>query len=252
MEDLATVPPMPQHEDQRPPSQPVGGGLRRAPIRDSIRIAKLKPRPALNGHAYSSPVTTLRDETFDGPRMPVLNDDPDSDAAEPPGIPRTTSQTRTHNHARKRSNTGPRPAPPNSFHSFPANAGLSTRSLKSSAGARELDSAFPPRGPSVPTSADGTVKHHISQISHDPMPVIRNNFFDAVGSGTVRMEAFIEPKDTPPKERMQVRKQVPPLGNSWATRPKSKKKDLRYWGIGGSTDSMGAGRARSEDPFRGF
>lgn len=81
------------------------------------------------------------------------------------------------------------------------------------------------------------------------MPVIRNNFFDAVGSGTVRMEAFIEEKDTPPKER---RKQGPLLGNSWARQPVSKKKDLRYWGIGGSSESVGVARGRSEDPFRGF
>lgn len=251
MDALATIPPMPQHEDLRPPSQPVGGGLRRAPIRDSIRVAKSKPRPSMNGHAYSSPIATLRPETIEGPRMPVLDDELDSDAAEPPAIPRTTSQTRTHNHARKRSNTAPRPAPPNSFHSFPANAAASTRSLKSST--HNVYPAFPRRGPSAPTSVDGTTNQYNSQVSHDPMPVIRNNFFDAVGSGTVRMEAFIEPKYEAPKERRHGRNKVPLLGNSWAKPPASKKKDLRYWGIG-SSESMGSRSkgAENEDPFRGF
>ncbi|KAG7004425.1 hypothetical protein G7Y79_00025g057110 [Physcia stellaris] len=250
MDDLATLPPMPQQEDQRPPSQPTGG-LRRAPIRDSIRVAKSKPRPSLNGHAYSSPITTLQHQPLEAPRAPALEDDPDSDAAEPPAIPRTTSQTRTHTHVRKRSNTGPRPGPPSSFHSFPANT--STRSLRSSSASNDVYSAFSPHSPSIST---GTMNHHLSQLSHDPMPAVRNNFFDAVGSGTVRMEAFVE------EPKRQGRKQVPPLGNSWArdAREANMKKDLRYWGVGSVDQARGKKRGVGmesalkgvEDPFLGF
>ncbi|KAL8786667.1 MAG: hypothetical protein Q9195_008121 [Heterodermia aff. obscurata] len=257
MDDLATLPPMPQHEDQRPPSQPIGGGLRRAPIRDSIRVAKSKPRPAMNGHAYTSPIATLQhSQTLEGrPSLPVLNDDLDSDAdaAEPPAIPRTTSQTRTHSHARKRSNSGPpRPGPPGSFHSFPVNSG-STRSLRSSSTSQD---AYP-RRPSVSASVRGSMRHH---MTHDPMPPLRNNFFDAVGSGTVRMEAFVDE----PRRKERVPRKAPLLGNSWAKEGRenhSKRKDLRYWGVGGVEAAAGKKKKPGglekalmgvENPFEGF
>ena len=229
MDDLTSIPPVPQAEYPRPPSQPAGGGLRRSSIRDSIRIAKSKERRTTGGRAYSSPITTLPHASFEAIKMPALPDDAESDAAEAPSIPRTAAQTRTH--ARKRSSSGPRPLPPISTSAFPAGIGAlnSARSLKNPSTANGC-SALSTRGrPSQPT--------------HDPMPPldpIRNNFFDAVG--TARMEAFVERGGN----KGVVKKQSPtlPLVNNWAR--KTGKKDLRYWGVGRETESSSRGL---EDPF---
>ena len=196
----------------------------------------------IGSHAYSSPITTLHLDSLNDPRPPILADEPDSDAAEAPSIPRTAAQSRTHN--RKRSSTGPRPAPPNSFHSFPTSAAMaSTGSLKNPTIPSSDFSAFPPRDPGA--SSHG---HRPPQLLHDPLPPldpIRNNFFDAVG--TVRMEAFVESK----KKR---RPAAQSLGNSWAGEKKTGKKDLRYWGVGGEKVAGDAGVMGMglEDPFRGF
>lgn len=242
IDGLTTVPSVPQTEYHRPASRSASGGLRRSSIRDSIRVAKSKERPAIGGHAYSSPITTLQHQAIEGVGMPASADDVESDAAEAPSIPRTAAHTRTH--VRRRSSTGPRPGPPNSFHSFPSGpVNASTRSLKDPS--KHEYSPFPPRAPgaSAPSSvhnAHDTISHRPSQPVHDPMPPIRNNFFDAVG--TVRMEAFVEGKDVREK---RAPKKPPPLGNSRAR--KSGKKDLRYWGVGGENPRKGL-----EDPFMGF
>ena len=229
MDDLTTIPPVPQAEYPRPPSQRAGGGLRRSSIRDSIRVAKSKERPTTGGRAYSSPITTLPQASLEDIRMPALPDGTGSDAAEAPSIPRTAAQTRTH--ARKRSSSGPRPLPLNIRPGFPVGIGAlnSARSLKTPSIANER-SALAARGqPSQPT--------------HDPMsPLdpIRNNFFDAVG--TARMEAFVERGGV----KGVVKKQPPPssLRNNWAR--KTGKKDLRYWGVGGEKAPSSTGL---EDPF---
>jgi len=245
MDDLATVPPVPQTENQRPASRSASGGLRRSSIRDSIRVAKSKERPAMGGHAYSSPITSLQHQAIECVGMPAVTDDIESDAAEAPSIPRTATHTRTH--ARKRSNTGPRPAPPNNFHSFPAGAvNASTRSLKNPNPHDYSALSTQDLGAPAPGNAHDTISRHHSQVVHDPMPPIRNNFFDAVG--TVRMEAFVEGKEIRGKK---VPKKTPPAGNRWAKKPG--KKDLRYWGVGGERTTGGSGPEKgSEDPFLSF
>ena len=247
LDGLTTIPAMPHEEHQRPSSQHASGGLRRSTIRDSIRIAKLKERPSMRGHAYSSPISVLQHGRLESPKLPTLADDPDCDAAEPPAIPRT---------ARKRSSTGPRPALPSSLHRFPAGAAMASTHVLRSPSIQDL-SKFPTHGSdaSAPMSAHGAIQNNPSQWDHDPMPPIpssglRNNFFDAVG--TVRMEAFVEEKES--MERERERRRQPPLGNSWAKG--HSKKDLRYWGVGGELNNgmdgvMGAGMGM-EDPFRGF
>lgn len=239
------VPPMLQTEYQRPASRSASAFPRRSSIRDSIRVTKFKERPTMGEHAYSSPVTTLYHQAIDGVGIPTIADDIESDAAEAPSIPRTATHTRTH--ARKRSNTGPRPARPSGFHSFPAGTvNASTRSLKNPNA--DDYSAFPPRDPgaSAPASAHDTMSDPPSQAVHDPVPLIRNNFFDAVG--TVRMEAFVEGKEVRGKK---APRKPPPRGNSWAKKPG--KKDLRYWGVGGERVPGGSGPEKGlEDPFSGY
>lgn len=208
----------------------------------------------MGGHAYSSPITTLQHGRLESLGMPILADDPDSDAAEPPAIPRTAAHTRTY--ARKRSNTGPRPVLPGS-HSFPSSAAMASTRISKSPSVQDL-SVFPSHGSdaSAPESAHGIIQDNLSQQFHDPMPPLplsklKNNFFDAVG--TVRMEAFVEKKVGVGEGEGEQRRQ-PPSGNSWAKG--YSKKDLSYWGFGGepkewAKGEMGTG-PRMEDPFQGF
>ena len=82
------------------------------------------------------------------------------------------------------------------------------------------------------------------------------------------MEAFVEKTDEPRKKDRVTRK-APLLGNSWAKEgnvPGTKKKDLRYWGVGtveGTGETMAKKKKKKasglekalmgvEDPFEGF
>ena len=88
----------------------------------------------------------------------------------------------------------------------------------------------------------------ISETNTGSSHVIRNNFFDAVG--TVRMEAFVdeEEKQAPPR-RKDARSQRARQG--W-------KKDLSYWGVGGPIgpdvrlQRGNESRWKGDDPFKGF
>ena len=80
------------------------------------------------------------------------------------------------------------------------------------------------------------------------------------------MEAFVVQREDERRVRRESRK-PPPLGNSWAKelngRERKRKKDLRYWGVGGveGVGERGARREKKgmekalrglEDPFKGF
>lgn len=165
--------------------------------------------------------------------MTHVEDDPTVDAAEAPHVPRVSY------HNRKRSSTGPRSGPPSISHTFLNKATLSSSnvSLKASL-ARDGFSAFPSSG------SLGMADHQLGS-SH----MIRNNFFDAVG--TVRMEAFID----------EGEKAMPSGATETLTHRgrQGRKKDLSYWGFGGPIghDLMKMQRGnelrwRGDDPFRGF
>ncbi|KAF7594301.1 hypothetical protein BBP40_009701 [Aspergillus hancockii] len=156
LHDLATLPPIPREEFE--PSAPTAT-LRRNPIRDSIRIAKGRPRPRPRGRRpfkHPEPV----------PELPAELDI--ADAADPPTVPRFS------NHSRKRSNTTPRVPMIRSF----SNQGTvpSMPSLQGSS-----DAYAPVAIHSGPSSVSGRT----SEAS-----VRTGNYFDAIG--TVRMEAFID------------------------------------------------------------
>jgi hypothetical protein len=243
MDDIAMARPLPQQE--YPPAIPVGGGLRRTPIRDSIRVAKGRPRPTLNGRSYTSPFSHIRGQAIPEAVSPSLDIDEESDAAEPPHIPRTAS------HSRKRSNTGPRPVLPNSFHSFPSQlAQTSTQSLRDTA-TRE---PYPPYADTAQISAKGSINYRNADVHNLPPPVVRNNFFDAVG--TIRMEAFVDSEEDRQNGYAQnsLNKKE---RRSYRTRH-GRKKDMSYWGVGVSAGSEmtthqgNEPRGRGDDPFKGF
>src|SRR5690625_3921169 len=181
--DLATLPPVPQQNDYTPPPPPPQAALRKNPIRDSIRVAKSKPRSAPNNNrkftAHASPVPELPMGEVDGSQ-------PIAEAASPPNVPR---------HSRKRSNTAPR-APPSAFRAFSNhNANLnsildanqapkpSTYSATSN-GSSDIYAPSSSVGAHGVQSGQSSFSRRTSEAS-GPSSVGMNNFFDAVG--TVRM-----------------------------------------------------------------
>lgn len=233
--DLDFRPPVPKQEDEPPPRQ-AAATLRRNPIRDSIRVAKGKARPNINGsRAYTSPVGGIRPEPIQeadlhyGPNEQIL------DAAEPPHVPRFSS------HTRKRSNTGPRP-------SGGAFRGLANHAAFTSN--HSLNTATSGEG-HVPTTFGG-INHGSGRSSFSQRTseaggrpgIIVNNFFDAVG--TVRMEAFV---DRPRRYDGEEQVQRPPR-KSYRTR-QGRKKDMSYWGAQ-RVEEGGEVVFRPDDPFRGF
>ena len=257
MEDLSSPPPLPQQEYQPPPSQEGNSSFRRAPVRDSIRIAKARSRPSLGAHSFSSPIGEVEKQILQNTPMAWADRDVDSeDAAEPPQVPRTAM------HARKRSSTGPRPVPLSSLHSYPAhgNGTVSSSSLQGPTSRDKYDRFMPSsRGASAsgPSTTDITMTHSTSNTNRDsyigPSPVVPDNFFDP--AGTMRMEAFVVGRsENVPLERAQTdHARAKKEARSYRTR-QGRKKDLSYWGVAesaGPSEAQGA-RMREEDPFTGF
>jgi hypothetical protein len=230
--DLASLPPVPPQNDFVPP--PPSAALRRNPIRDSIRVAKSKPRSTPNNNraftAHASPVPEL-------PTGEVNGSQPIAEAASPPNVPR---------HARKRSNTAPR-APPSAFRSFSnqnSNHNSNHAPMPSTYSGTTNGSSdiYAPSSLGAVHSGQSSFSRRTSEAS-GPSSVGMNNFFDAVG--TVRMEAFID--------RTEVSRQR--VGQR--SRKGGKKRDPGYW-----PQSPDSEFPRSEDgsemffhrddPFRGF
>ncbi|KAE8334667.1 hypothetical protein BDV24DRAFT_145523 [Aspergillus arachidicola] len=156
LHDLAALPPIPREEFA---SSAPTATLRRNPIRDSIKIAKGRPRPRPRGkRAFKHPEPV--------PELPAEVDM--ADAADPPTIPRFS------NHSRKRSNTTPRIPMIRSF----SNQGTVPLMPPTQA-------AFEAYAPPTTNSGQSTVSGRTSEAS-----VRTGNYFDAIG--TVRMEAFID------------------------------------------------------------
>ena len=228
--DLETPSPEQQPESiPRPPSREPFIGVRRTPIRDSIRISKAKSRPSIGPHSLSSPPS---DTGFINSAAVALEDiEPDSEeAAEPPQIPRVAA------HSRKRSSTGPRPAPLSAFHNYPSPAVAASSIDLHGPTARDKYEKFSAtsRSGSGPATAQSTMTD---------ASVVPNNFFDAVG--TVRMEAFVEKK-----ENRRGEKKEPKEARSYRSKQGKKKNMMSYWGV--SEAAGGEARRKAEDPFRGF
>ncbi|KAL4925897.1 putative nuclear migration protein [Aspergillus undulatus] len=220
VQDLAALPPAPQEEYTRP--QPTAT-LRRNPIRDSIRIAKGRPRPFPKSKkrafpdGHPEPVPELPSDFADDVRA-------SEDAAAPPTVPRFS------NHARKRSNTAPRMPIPN-IRSFSSQNTMP--SMRSSSDA----------APGPPSHSHGlnSVRSSFSHRTSETSSVRTGNFFDAIG--TVRMEAFIDQTESNRyrnASRRHTRKGSTPWSMSQAT---------SYPELDSPFEESGY---RHEDPFRGF
>ncbi|KAK2831968.1 hypothetical protein FQN49_006984 [Arthroderma sp. PD_2] len=225
LDDLATLPPVPQVETGQ---RPLTAALRRNPIRDSIRVAKGKNRPVPH---KSRAAATTNQATVPEESFPELPGGPDHsiESADPPNIPRFAS------HSRKRSNTAPKPMPmANPFRSFSGNAAAPSTYSSTTAGSSDLYSPTSAT-PSVVHSGQSSFSHRTSEASgHAPAGMA--NFFDAVG--TVRMEAFVDRAEVPRQRGYRGKKK-----DQW---PQSPDIEFRESEVG-SNDFF-----RSCDPFRGF
>ena len=206
-------------------------------MQDPISVAKVKPRPSIGGHSYSSPIGSIEQEIIEGAKIPWEDEEAESDdAAEPPQVYRVTG------HARKRSSTGPRPVPLSAFHSYPNNA-MAVASSTSLQGPtlREKYDRYTPHAPvaSGLNTRHSTLNRHISESSIVAPPVVPDNFFDT--AGTVRMEAFVERNE---KENVASSR-----GKSYRTR-QGRKKDMSFWGL--DTSGANSGLGSPKDPFTGF
>lgn len=234
--DLATLPPVPQQSDFVPPPPPPAA-LRRNPIRDSIRVAKSKPRSTPNNNrtftAHANPAPDLPSGEADGSQ-------PIAEAASPPNVPR---------HARKRSNTAPR-APPSAFRSFSNHTSNqnSNHAPKPSTYSATTNGSSDIYAPSSSVGAQGvqsgqsSFSRRTSEAS-GPSSVGMNNFFDAVG--TVRMEAFID--------RTEMARQR----GGYRSKAGGKRRDANFWAQSPDTEAPLSENGseiyfRQDDPFRGF
>lgn len=222
LDDLATLPPVPQVESG---PRPLTAALRRNPIRDSIRVAKGKTRQVPNKSRAGAPAqATVPEESF--PEMPGRPSN-GGDCAAPPNVPRFAA------HSRKRSNTAPKPLS-NPFRSFSGNTVAPSTYSSTTSGSSDLQSPTSVAHSGV-HSGQSSFIHRTSEASGHPPPGMAN-FFDAVG--TVRMEAFVDKSDVPRQRGYRGRKK-----DYWPQSP-----DLEFR----ESDGGGNDFFRNYNPFRGF
>ncbi|OKL60559.1 hypothetical protein UA08_04409 [Talaromyces atroroseus] len=180
--DLASFPPVPQEE--YPAARPPAATLRRNPIRDSIRVAKGKPRPQPSKRSFTDH-SALAPEYTSGAGLDL---DPIMDAADPPTIPRYSG------HTRKRSNTAPKAPLTAAFRSFSSHATLPSNYSAITAASSDL---YAPSSSGAPGLISGrsSVSRRTSEASGPTSSIVNGGLFDPVG--TMRMEAFIDHVELP-------------------------------------------------------
>ncbi|KAI9884224.1 MAG: hypothetical protein M1823_003996 [Watsoniomyces obsoletus] len=246
--ELMSLPPPPVPEMEHHPKSHLSG-LRRHPIRDSIRVAKSKNRSVSSKTETSVPASvreTIDEGSSTTTGLAVVI------AADPPTVPRFST------HGRHRSNTGgapplgglrsfshpPLPLP--SSHQQPSGPGSHGRSEPYGSGSLLNGQS----GLSVSSSGPGTFSHRTSEMSTAP-GLTRSNFFDAVG--TVRMEAFVRGSTPSPVAGHRGPQGSPQLplhdGHHWPA------KQQPWSGKVGAFDhrfEVSDEFLRADDPFRGF
>lgn len=240
-DDLTSALPLPKHEGQHRFSQERMSVPHRTAMQDSIGTARVIKRPSIGAHSYSTPTGLIEQEIIEGARLPWEDEEAESDdAAEPPQVHRVAAQ------ARKHSGTGPRAVPLSAFHIHPNNvmAMGSTSSLQGPTSGEKYDGYRPQPGMrSGAHTMRSTLTRSITESSIVPSPVVPDNFFDC--AGTVRMEAFVDDRETDYILSSRGKSQRARQGGE---------KDMSLWGSDASVAGSGWGSAREkgEDPFTGF
>ncbi|KAJ5088098.1 hypothetical protein N7456_011714 [Penicillium angulare] len=240
LQDLAVLPPVPQEEAAA--VIPHHAALRRNPIRDSIRVAKGRPRPMPKGKrsfpGASVPVPEIPTEDLES-----LN----SMAADAPHVPRFSNHNQ---HNRKRSNTAPRPPALHAIRSFSSQGTMPSSHSGTTAGSAEtyFSPVVPPGLPPGIMSGGSTMSRRTSEASGRTTNTTASNMFDM---GTVRMEAFIDhhaeqinrPRVAPPQPPLPRQRHVRKASSQWS--------QGRYEYDAPSVDDSELS-FRPDDPFRGF
>lgn len=218
--DLTSIPPIPREDPMPPPRVPA---LRRNPIRDSIRVAKVRGRPgpgrsfSSSNFKQSSAVSAVPGD-FSLPPIRDLRYDED-EPCDAPNVPRFSAR-----HMRKRSNTAPR-LPPSAFRSFgisaTSNSTHKAPSTYSATTAGSSDRHSPTTFAPSMKSRQSSISHRTSEIS-GPSSTGTNmgpgtgNYVDT--AGTMRMEAFVDKQEvTRPRVNDARRRRAKRDANTEAT-----------------------------------
>lgn len=226
-------PPIPQEEyNPRPPT----ASLRRNPIRDSIRVAKGKPRPQPSKRSFTDNSALNPEYSSTG-----FDLEPIMDAADPPTIPRYAG------HTRKRSNTAPKAPLSAAFRSFSSHATLPSNYSAITAASSDIYATSSMGIASGLMSGRSSVSHRTSEAS-GPSSIGNGSLFDPIG--TVRMEAFIDRVEHP-------RSRTTNLANYNSRNRLPRKAENAQWNAGNSFDLARSedgseSHYRNEELFRGF
>jgi hypothetical protein len=225
LQELASLPPVPTEEAS--PTPPTAS-LRRNPIRDSIRVAKGRPRPMPGKRSFNSAGAP--------PSVPELPSNASIDlAAAAPHVPRFS-------HNRKRSNTAPRPPALHALRSFSSQGTVPSSHSGTPVGSPELH--FPAMAPIPVGSRRSSVSRRTSVTSGRAPSVAGSNLFDM---GTVRMEAFID------HHAEQMNRPRPAPRQRHTRKTSSQWSERRYeFDTPSVVDSEFSYRPDGSDPFRGF
>ncbi|KAJ5750896.1 hypothetical protein N7533_007924 [Penicillium manginii] len=234
LHDLAAVPPAPQGEIGSP--TPPTASLRRNPIRDSIRVAKGRPRPMPKGkRSFGNTPDPV-------PEIPLPTPADDDLAADAPHVPRFS------NHNRKRSNTSTVPRPP-ALHAIRSFSSQGTMATVPSSHSGSSDPYFSP-APVPPPVLPSGIRSGRSSISRTSEASGRasstgaSNIFDV---GTVRMEAFIDHH----AEQINRPRGAPSAASTRGRKTSSQFSHGRFDYDAPSIDG-GSELSFRSDPFRGF
>ncbi|MCJ1477863.1 hypothetical protein MMC13_006536 [Lambiella insularis] len=252
-----TLPPVPPKEYHRPADQRSTAVLRRAPIRDSIRLAKGESRPDIKGRrAYTSPTYGLHGKVineYTGHFEPQKTEE----SAEPPFVPRSAADTR------HRSNTATKATPSGSYRAFPTINRPSNRSPAPASSGNHGQSSVGAERQAHDGPYNSLLKRTRGNSSSYNSEIEANSFLDAMG--TVRMEAFVDRTRTTEnvrtaeqrahQDRTQEKAYQKPPGEekkrqrgSYRTR-QGRKKDMSYWG---GQSEFSRIEAVLNNPFEGF
>ncbi|KAJ5946779.1 hypothetical protein N7454_003618 [Penicillium verhagenii] len=236
LHDLASLPPAPQEEAGS--SIPSQATLRRNPIRDSIRVAKGRPRPMPKGKR-SFPGTAEPVPEIPTGDLESLN----SMAADAPHVPRFSNH---NHHNRKRSNTAPRPPALHAIRSFSSQGTMPSSHSGTTVGSAEpYFSPVPPPGlPPGIGSGQSITSRRTSEASGRTTHTTASNMFDM---GTMRMEAFIDHH----AEQINRPRGVQPPRAQHVRKPSSQWSQGRYDYDAPSVNDSELSY-RPDDPFRGF
>jgi hypothetical protein len=180
---LPSVPPIPdQYQKSGGTRRQRSPSFGRSNLRDSVNLAKGRQPNLLRSVSAQNASSADVAE--------IAHAEPEDQGADFPCIPRLYSNT--NRHQRKRSNTtsvSPRLAPPFSgLRSFSSTAIPST---SSSSGRFHMGSGRP-NAPTVTTTSSQSDSRRPSEVNGLNSPD-QFNFFDAMGTSGVRMQAFVDP-----------------------------------------------------------